>query len=262
MSILGFDAIGRMALGQISQPTTVATFTPTPSTRWFDPVRKGLSVAVIATTFVGFVPPPQAKATPAFTKFAEPVRKTNPALQAAWKFSPVALRSQTAIFTQFSQPQIPRINLPDEQPSALFEILPPQAPSFTGFARFSEYLPKKSVVFLYSAFQPEPGFVPVVDTHDGVWVKKKRKKPDRDPLDLELEERAKRRAAIELAVYGPEVTYEPPAPSLFAPAVQPPPNVEDLARAIMAAKKMHEQQQRAELDQDDEDVLEMILRDL
>lgn len=298
MSFLGFDALGRLALGQLPQTAVApAARTLTFGSAWTAPRKAGLAAAVIATTFAGFVAPPQARATTTFNKFSEPFRKANLALLATWQFSPAAPRTtQTAIFTKFSQPQIPRVNLPDEQPSALFEVrpppvisiaftqfsqpivsranlsdeqpstlfevLPPIAPPFTGFARFEGIIRAKLNVALYSTPLWLPTIAPAVDTHDGVWVKRKRKKLDRDPLELEIEEKAKRRAAIELAVYGPEVTYEPPAPSLFAPTVQPPPNVEDLTRAIMAAKQMQEQQQRVALEQDDEDVLEMILRDL
>lgn len=258
--MLGFGALGEFALGEGPTSTAAPAQTLSGGNEWPDFVKKaGLTAAVIATTFGGFVAPPQARAA-TFTKFSEPLRKPNIALHAAWKFNPTVQRTQTAIFAQFSQPQISRVNLPDEQPSALFEVLPPQVAPFAGFARFIEYLPKKSVIFLYSAFPPTPVLIPVIDTHDGVWVKKKRRH-GRDPLELELEERSKRRAAIELAVYGPEVTYEAPPATIFAPPA-PPPNVEELARAIMAAKQMLEQQQRAALEQDDEDVLEMILRDL
>lgn len=296
MSLLGFDAIGRMALGQISNPTPASGTTPTgPFSSFAPPLRKaGLAVAAIATTAVGFVAPPPAQAAAVFTQFSQPARKA--VQQASWRFDLAPIQTQTAVFTRFSQPQIPRINLPDEQPSALFEVapppvisiafaqfsqplparivipdeqpsalfevLPPPIPPFTGFARFSEYLPKKSVVFLYSQFQPEELFVPVPDTHDLVFMGDHfRKKKRRDLIDEEISRKDRLRRDLEQAVYGPEVVYSPAA-AKEPDAKAAPPNVEELAKTIMAAREAQAKAHRASIDEDDENVIEMILRDL
>lgn len=227
--MLGFGAIGTIAVATgPNNPAVAPTFNPQPFSNWSAPRKAGLAVAVIASGVAGFVAP------------AAPVH--------------------AGPFTQFSQPIAPRVVLPDEQPSALFEIEPPTSPPFTGFARFDLPIRAKYNVALFTNFTIVP-FTPVVDTHDGVWVKRKKKRSGPDPLDLELEERAKRRAAIELAIYGPEVTYEPP-PSPIAEPSKPPPNTEELTRIIMQMKAAEFEAKRRADEQDDEDVLEMILKDL
>lgn len=253
--MLGFGALGEFALGEGPTPKTFLA-----GSQWAAPVKRtGLAVAIVAGSFTGFVPPPPAQAKGQFTQFAQPAAK-KPQL-ASWHFTAPAPQAQTAIFSAFSQPFAPRIMLPDEQPSVLFEVLPPVLPPFTGFASFDIPLQAKVNIAIHVGRWWGPITLPV-DTHDGVWIKKKRKKPDRDPIDLELEERAKRRAAIELAVYGPEVTYEPQPSIIKTHAPIPPPNVEDLAKTIVALRTAEIEAQRKAIEQDDEDVLEMILRDL
>ena len=280
--MLGFGALGEFALGEGPTQRQGGIFS-----QFSSPIRRaGLAVAVASTTFSGFVAPPPAQAAIPFTKFSEPAKK-KPQL-AVWNFSIPPAGTQTAIFTQFSAPtlkkRIPQSfdNAPQPgffqpavfsafdqprfakakpalQPQGLFETVP-AIPPFTGFATFAQ--PLKAKTNVQYGFQPfiAPPVVP--DTHDGVFVKKKRKKVGPDPIDLELEEKAKRRAAIELAVYGPEVTYEPQRSILEPLPPAPPPNVEDLARVIVQARNAEIEAQRLALEQDDEDVLEMILRDL
>jgi hypothetical protein len=57
--IPGSDAPGRYALGQI----TDGSWQTAPALQWQAPIRKtGLAIAVVVTTFAGFVPPPAARA--------------------------------------------------------------------------------------------------------------------------------------------------------------------------------------------------------
>lgn len=93
----------------------------------------------------------------------------------------------------------------------------------------------------------------------GYYRKKKRKGPD--PLDLELAEKASRRAALELAVYGPEEVI---APQNFTkkPVIHTAPDVADLAKTIFSARIAHAESIRAQQIADDEDDLESILREI
>lgn len=220
----GFGALGEFALGEGPFAQTLPT-----GAQWSTPVRKaGLAIAVIAGSFTGFVPQPPAQAAP--------------------------------IFSQFSQPQFQRSVIPDEQPSALFEFAPP-APPFTGFCTFEGPIKAKLNVALISSRWWQPITLPV-DTHDGVFVKKKRKKLDRDPIELELEEKARRRAAIELAVYGPEpeisAQISPEKPVIN----RPPPDVSELARMVLATREAEAERIRQEQIQAEEDDIEAILKDI
>jgi hypothetical protein len=284
---LGLGALGEFALGQGPTQSAGAASAPFSQTNWpsakrprsSTPQSIGLNLALIASlgpfnqkdwTPVKKAPRPaislsRAQTLPLIASLG-PFRQqdfTKPALP---KRSPPQLASLNinliASLGPFRQSFLPNPKQPVTSvalPPANVALLVQQSTPFANFT-FPVAVKARLTPPVYPVYNL-PIYAPVPDTHDGVWVKKKRKKLDRDPLDLELEERSKRRAAIELAVYGPEVTYEPPAPTLFAPPA-PPPNVEELAKAIMAAKQMLEQQQRAALEQDDEDVLEIILRDL
>jgi hypothetical protein len=97
------------------------------------------------------------------------------------------------------------------------------------------------------------------DRHDGVFVKKRRKRPDL--IKLELEEKAARRAAIELAIYGPEVEYKEP-PTVFAAPAPAPPDVGDLAKVVAMAQAAQFQGQRSRDEHDEEDDLESILQEI
>lgn len=163
--MLGFGSLGQFSLGEFQQ-TQRAAFSDFSVTAG---KRCGLAVAVIATTFAGFVSPPSAQASSqpmqAFTKFSEPARKA--VVQPAWlatpfspspapavfsRFDQPARRSATqsgawlqapfvapavpGIFSQFSQPLISRAVIADEQPSALFDTMPPATVAFAGFFSF------------------------------------------------------------------------------------------------------------------------------
>lgn len=160
-----FGALGQFptAGGPFEQRTFV-------SSGFQQPVKKaGLAAAVIATTFAGFVSPPSAQASTqpvqAFTKFSEPARKAivqpawlatpflpspvaaifspfdqparrNAVPAAAWLQPPLVVRATPAVFSQFSQPLISRSVIADEQPSALFDAMPPTTVPFVGFFPF------------------------------------------------------------------------------------------------------------------------------
>jgi hypothetical protein len=251
--MLGFGALGQFALGE--GPVQIRGLSG--GNEWPDIVKKtGLTVAVIATTFVGFVPPPPAQARAVFTKFSQP--QSNKTVLHGFTNAPQRAFVQPYIFTKFSQPAFQRSPLPDEQPSALFEILPPAQPPFTGFARFAEVIRARITI---ADFKPWPIFVSLTrDSHDGVFVKKKRRKPAYDAAADELEIRRKRREAIEFAFH-PPVEYSLPDLAL-PPRPAAPPNVDDLAKAILQAQQQAEQHKRAmDLQQDDDD-LEQILKDI
>jgi hypothetical protein len=289
--MLGFDAIGRLALGQVATSSSGAAFQQIISGPWEMPRKAGLTVAVIATSFVGFVAPPPAQAavfsqfsqptaprislpdeqpsalfeappppqpTAVFARFSEPapIRRTLDSFTNA----PQPAFVQPYVFGQFSQPVASRTVLTDEQPSALFDVEPPALPPFTGFAQFEGIQRARFNVAVFSDIK----FVvsPItVDTHDGVWVKRKRKRTGPDPIEFELAEKAARRAALELAVYGPEVEYSEP-PTVFAAPAPKPVNVADLAKVISVAQAQQIQAKRSQAEQDEESDLEAILREI
>jgi len=256
----GWGPIGRFAIGELPVSAASPAQVYGGAFSQFSPVKRaGIAVAVIATTAAGFVAPPPAQAT-VFTSFSQPQRKAFRPV--AWTFSPQAQTAQTAVFTAFSQPLPSRIKLPDELPSALFEVELPIAPPFTGFARFDQVIRPKSQICLLAAFQSEQLFVPQPDTHDLVFMGDQfRKKKRRDLIDEEISRKERLRRDLEQAVYGPEVVYSPPAAAQPDPKAAPP-NVEELARSILAAREAQANAQRAAIDEDDENVIEMILRDL
>lgn len=142
MSILGFGALGSLALGQLPQ---LPPATALQQTAWPSSVKKsGLAIAVIATTAVGFVPPPPAQAAIAFTTFSDAACKIAPK-QTGWIASSFVATAPSAVFANFSQPLISRSVLPDEQSSALFEAPPPTAP-IQLFSAFAQPLPVRAVL--------------------------------------------------------------------------------------------------------------------
>jgi hypothetical protein len=283
--MLGFGALGEYALGEGPKTATAATAPkqayispPTLRPRSSVPQSVGLNLALIASL------------TPFVQRdWAPPKRAPRPVLSLSRSQS-LPLVANLGPFRQqdFTKPASPRRSPPQlaslnlnlianlgpfrtnfvagTKPVAAVSFIAPNIPLLvqqsTPFANFVYPAAVKAKFALPAYSYNVALYTPILDTHDGVWVKKKRKKLDRDPLDLELEEKAKRRAAIELAVYGDPKTYELPPEVKFYGTPAPPPNVEDLTKAIMAAKQMQEQQRLAELEQDDEDVLEMILREI
>lgn len=296
--MLGFGALGEFALGE--GPTSASTPPPTTVYTTFSasavPIRKGLAVAVIATTFAGFVPPPAQAAIGPFSKFSQPLpnrinlsdEQPSPLFEVLppQSFTPVFARFgeplqrrlqpqsfsnaplfqfvQPYVFCQFSQPQFNKLTLPDEQPSALFEVLPPPTPLFTGFAEFSDaWTIKKFNVSLFTTFNFTP-FVITPDTHDIVFLddRKKRKKHKQPNLiQQELDERQKRREAIELAAYGPVVEYSLPE---YTPEQKPQPkaDVNGLAQVILARRQEDEANRQMKIRQAEEDEFENLLKDL
>lgn len=288
--MLGFGALGEFALGE--GPFGSQTLTPGPG--WQSGVaKKAISAAVIATTFAGFVPPVPTTPT-VFAAFSQPSRAANLATQISWVQTPVVPAQAAALFTTFSQPAFLRVNLPDEQPSALFEIAPPQPSPFTGFLAFSlplsnrtllpdeqpsalfEVLPPQSPPFTgFAQFtgqirvkaNPSTGFqsflfVPSTpDTHDLVFDVYRKKKPRRDLIDEELARKAKLRAGLELAAYGPplEISYESIPEAL---PVAAPPDVAGLTKTILQAQEAQQQAMQAKHIADEEDDLEMILKEI
>lgn len=200
------------------------------------------------------VPTPAA---PVFSSFSQPVvKRAAPVDQTSFAVAPPS-RPAFVGFAQFSQPVVSRGNLPDEQPSALFEVLPPAGPPVIGFARFSEYVPRTSINVAPSFVQFT--FIPTVDTHDGVFVKRKRK--PQDPLKLKLEEQNARRAAIELAVYGPPQEEAAPA-ELPAPFAVLPVDVSALAAVIAQHEQAMMAQRAAQAQAQEDDDIEAIMREI
>lgn len=120
MSIFGFDAPGRLAFGQITE----GSWQTSPSPQWQLPIRKtGLAVALLATTFAGFVAPPQARAA-VFSKFGEarPARAVLPGEQPSALFETVPLAVPFAGFMDFGAPRFARYSFADQQASMLFEV--------------------------------------------------------------------------------------------------------------------------------------------
>jgi len=252
--MLGFDAIGKLGLGELPEPSGAAQTTAV-NPEWPDIVRKsGLAVAVVATTFVGFVAPPPAQAR-VFSEFSRPAKPK--ALLPSWHFTARATVQPAALFSRFDQMVLNKAPIPDEQPSAFFEIAPPTAPPFTGFATFP--IPFRAKITL-GEFKPWPIVYPVKDTHDlGVFVKKKRKGSSPDRFKDELDIKIKRRLAIYDALH-PEVSYT--FPDFVLPSYSPPPKVDDLASLIVAAQRKFEETKNATDLQADEDDIEQILKDI
>lgn len=284
--MLGFDAIGKLALGQLPEPSAAATV-PFVQMDWASakPVRRSLpaqSVSINLCLIASLGPfsqqtfplpkvqrPVAPQAVPYNNSLlATPLRQTDWPAAKRVRISPISgsapqnlpLIASLGPFKQtvWAAPKqpLPAAGLPPANvPLLVQQSTPFVNVSFTApaKARFAQPFQAPNTVI----------FVPPPDTHDGgVYVKKKRKRVGPDPIDLELEEKAKRRAAIELAVYGPEVTYEPQRSILEPVSPAPPPNVEELARVIMQAQEAERQAQRLALEQDDEDVIDLILRDL
>lgn len=300
MSMPGDNAaISELAIGEISAAPVPSGGM---FSSFSQPMKKtGFSAAVVATIGAGFVAPPPAPAPHVFSQFSQPAQKPlSPALAASVQFEvtppvfvpppptppavfssfsqpivrPAVLPSErpsalfeappqqiiTPVFTRFSQPAA-RPSLPAERPNQLLEVAPPSLPPFTGFAQFSIPVRPVNCAIKFASFQPTQLFVAQPDTHDLVLVSDQfRKKKRRDPIQDELDRRARLRADLELAVYGPEVTYEPQRPVIEAPKA--PPNVGELAAVIMRVKEAEREAQRHAIDQDDEDVIELILRNL
>jgi len=124
MSLLGFDALGRLALGEIPSPKP--TFVGGDS-QTQQKVRRGLTAALIATVGVGFVAPPLPAQALAFSQFIDqkPRRIVSTDEQFCALFeSPEPISVPFAGFCEFGQPQQIRFNHAAQTASVAFEIAP------------------------------------------------------------------------------------------------------------------------------------------
>lgn len=120
MPVLGGDALGRLALGQLSQ-SQAPIYNGSP---WMMPAKRaGLTAAVVATTIAGFVPAPTT-AAPVFSSFSQPqpARHVLPAEQPVgiFEFAPTAIPFTG--FMDFGLPRFARYSFADQQTSLLFEV--------------------------------------------------------------------------------------------------------------------------------------------
>lgn len=312
--MLGFDAIGALALGQAPTAAAPASTTPFNQYEWATPKRLRSAVPQLLSVNLALIatlgPFSQGLSPPAYPLKASrphPITVNNsllalPFSQLNWSaskktgfavlpvFPNLALIANLGPFRQgdFGTPRLLRASPPQPIPFNLSLIanlgpftqtnwnVPLRPMALPAFAPFNvplfnlEETPFTNALFTASArFRLNPVapafnltiYLPIQDTHDGVWVKRKRKRHGPDPIDLELQEKASRRAALELAVYGPEVEYR--EPSTVVDALPPaPPNVAELAQVIASAQAAQHQQARLQAEQDDEDDLEAILREI
>jgi hypothetical protein len=268
--LLGFDALGKLALGQLP-PNAPPIFY---GSQWQHRATAVIGTAVLMTTLGGFVPQPPVQDAPTdtakvFSTFAEPVR---PPLHHLWlpdvpERAPVPPPTSTAIFSDFLR-KPPSRSVPAHLQQSVISYLSTQAynPTLEHIYTFSDFtagfVPFKHKVGDWIAYWP-PIILPF-DTHDldQVYVKKKKKKNAKtyDPARDELDIRAKRRGAIYDALV-PKVEYSLPD-LVLPPRLAPPPNVEELAQLVMAARQQAEmEQKKRELAADDDD-LELILKDI
>lgn len=168
--LLGFDALGRPVLGQISNPAA----TPLPFGQWATPVRKTGVALAVATSFTGFVPQPPAQAAPVFTAFSlqKPLRykaqdwwsfevapptlatlsqfsafdgvKPGPKYERSpdWSGAGQPFTPPPSIFSSFDQPH--KRQAPQFVPLT-FEPQPPASVPFSGFCDFAAQLPYRKV---------------------------------------------------------------------------------------------------------------------
>jgi hypothetical protein len=245
--MLGLGALGEFALGQgptPSGPFTQSDFAKSVRIKSSAFVILGSSAVLLAATPFTNLPQAQARTPKQPVQFVSGVN-----LSLLTPFIPRDFSSQRVqkrfardkiypnlVLSNFSVPFTP---IDWSRPRS---IKPSQVPVLNGFHILHQ---------------------PIVDLHDGgVFVKRKSKRKDwRDPIELELEEKAARRAAIELAIYGPEVEYKEP-PTVFAAPPPAPPDVGDLAKVVAAAQAAQFQDQRSRDEHDEEDDLESILREI
>jgi hypothetical protein len=166
MSFLGFDALGRLALGQIGQkrpPTFVG------GGAWEGAVRKtGLSAAIIATTVTGFVPPPQtAVAAPpvggCFSSFSQPAPiakvpaylQPQPSYQVGYR-GPANL-SGPLVFSTYSQPRFSCFPA-YLQPQPSYQVGYRGPANTSGPLVFSTYSQPRFSTSVKTHLQPQPSY--------------------------------------------------------------------------------------------------------
>lgn len=267
--MLGFGALGEFALGEgpntsgAPAATIYTTFSASAA-----PVRKvGLTAAVIATSFVGFVAPPPAQAAIPFAQFSQPVQP-RPQTAPSVVNTPIRGAIELPVFASFSQPQFSRQYLAALQPQPLSGIQPPVAYD-AGTSIFCQFIPvlrpplPVAISFQNFAHLTPPDFPPIQEKNDGIFVKKKRKptKRERDPYAEEAQIKEKRRAAIEDAVFGPVVEYTLP-PLAFPPSLPAPPNLGDLPQIMLAAQQAQKEAAQRQAEADDEEDVMKILREM
>lgn len=295
MSFLAGYAVAQTELAGI-QPTAAppaATIYPVFS-KFPDIGRKTLAAAVIAATGVistPFIPAPVAATSIAWAApFSQPLPKKQIQVIAPTQVSFRA--TQSYVFGQFDQPQFLKQRRLDADTQSWLEQEPPavtplgfyppfdqpqrftrqfiadeavwleqEPPSQTiwGFiSEFTQPLRKQNLAsqinWAFSPFIAPATFDPFVKWPD--LRKKKRKKPEWQIID---EERAERRKAIELAVYGPPVEYR--WNPLVAPQPPAPINTDEVMQAIMNALEMAEQKRIEEEAADEEAIIELMLQD-
>lgn len=165
MALLGFDALGRLALGQLPKIDRGVSFYA-----WDVALqKKGLSAALIATTVSGYVPqPPQiAVAAPpvggCFSKFSQPPPKVGipahlqPPPTYEVGFVGTGATPDRLVFSKFSQPPpISKVAV-EQQPQPIFTILlgPASPPPWFVFAKFE---PPWFSTTVKAFLQPSPLF--------------------------------------------------------------------------------------------------------
>jgi len=99
--MLGFGTLGELALGQLPSISSGPSFSSFSS----DPTPRKLPIAVVSTTYVGFVPV-QVRQPTVFTSFSQPSAKKQITHNQGFVTQPVAqVVTVTPVFTGFSQPQ-------------------------------------------------------------------------------------------------------------------------------------------------------------
>lgn len=257
-------ALGQYALGQTDTPSapSPAVIYPVFSSSTIRAPKRILSAAIIGTTFIGFVAPPQPAKANIFSQFSPALKRLNKALYIGWLSTPVQFSFPVPQFTKFSQPEKSRYTIFDESQSVFYPPAEPPKPPFTGFSSFEGIIKARLNVARFSDSNFIPFIVEPIDTHDGVFVKRKRKRHSEDRrYKDEAEVRFKRRAAIFDAIHGPELEYTLP-PFILPP--QPPqfPNLGNLPSAILAAQQQQIADMKVREAQEDEDDLENILKDI
>lgn len=155
MSLLGFDALGRLALGQLPQAQA-----PLPFGKWEQPLVLTKSAASLAAISKGFVAPPKVT-TSVFSTFSQPMavrppQATQPTVipqsTVAATPTPTAL-----VFSAFPASATQRITSQDKHTSPVFRVLRPDAatPTALVFTKFSE--PQFSRTYP-NHLHPEPRF--------------------------------------------------------------------------------------------------------
>ncbi len=286
MSNLGFGPLAQRPLADIPSNGTPGGF----FSSFGQPVRRGLTAAIIASTGViaaPFVPP---ATTPAFASFNQPLQKKLKAYdqptQTQFSFQ------QSYIFSQFDQPRRnrqhyvddssawleqeptpfqPYVFLSFDQPrkgkqhyiedsSAWLEQEPPQIVTWGWNSEFSQprkksVLTTTSVSWSFVPFIPAPPDPYVPDTYR----KRKHKKKKYDLVDQQIQERLDRIKDIELAVYGPPVEYKFTVPNYVVPPSVDPGSLPAIMLAIQHKKIA---QIKADEDSEDEAEIEDILKEL